>query len=345
MTSLTVLTAVYNGMPYLPASVESVRRQTFQDWKLLLINDGSTDGSADYLNSLKDPRIHIVHQQNQGLAASLNNGLRLCNTEFIARFDADDLALPTRFERQLAYLREHPRVGLVGTQIAMCGTVAVGRASSLPCRHEAIDANLMQGRHAICHSSIMYRTCMIREIGGYWALGVSEDWDMYLRMAERAELANVDEVLMHVRVVESGIQSRQMSEVRSRVQYACESASRRRRGLSPTTYDEFRERHSHDPWWRRTAGALETYAMLQYRKAQPEILGTRRALGHARLAWAATCAPSLTWNRISRVIRYRLRSAAGAAFPVRRSAPDSLEYPAPAGQSRNEIAKMSVRAQ
>jgi glycosyltransferase involved in cell wall biosynthesis len=96
---VTILMAVYNGMPYLTEAIDSVLNQTLKDWELLIIDDGSKDDSAAYLDSLTDPRIRVVHQANRGLAGALNRGLELCETEFLGRLDADDVALPTRFEK------------------------------------------------------------------------------------------------------------------------------------------------------------------------------------------------------------------------------------------------------
>jgi glycosyltransferase involved in cell wall biosynthesis len=309
MPTVTVLMSVYNGMPYLHDAVNSVLEQTFQDWTLLLINDGSTDGSADYLNQLDDRRIRVVHQSNQGLAAALNNGIKLIETEFVARLDADDVALPTRLEKQLAFLQSHPRVGMVGTQIAPLGAKRVGGGGNLPLDHHSIDFGLLHGHHSISHTSIMCRTALLREIGGYWPSGWSEDWDLYLRMGERAELANLNEVLVHYRVVESGIQCRYLSEVRSRISYACELAERRRQHRDPISYEDFMKLRREEPIWRRAAEAVQTYAQTQYRRALPEILGSRPARGYARLAWAATCAPQLTWNRVRRMVRNSLLSS------------------------------------
>ena len=303
MSQITILMACYNGMPYLPAAVESVQQQTFRDWTLLLINDGSTDGSTDYLNQLTDSRIRVVHQHNQGLAASLNNGIKLCETEFLARLDADDVAMPTRLEKQLAFLQANPRVGLVGTQIAPLGEKRVGSGGSLPLDHRSIESGLLNGLHRVSHTSIMCRTALMREIGGYWPKGVSEDWDMYLRMSERAELANLSEVLVHYRVVESGIQSRGMAEVHSRIAYACESARRRRAGREPITYEDFVKLRQQAPLWKRTVDAMHNYAQVQYRRALPEILGRHPTRGYARLALAAACSPLLTWNRVLRMVR------------------------------------------
>jgi glycosyltransferase involved in cell wall biosynthesis len=313
MSKLTVLMPVYNGLPYVREAIDSVLRQTLTDFTLLVIDDGSKDGSSDYLDSLTDPRVRVVHQPNQGLAGALNNGIALCESEYLARMDADDVMLPTRLATQLAFLESRPKVGLVGAQVAPLFNGRAGGGVALPLDHQTIDDRLMQGRHAICHSSIMCRTALMREIGGYWPKGVSEDWDMYLRMSERAQLANVNEVLLHVRVVETGIQSRQMNEVRARIAYACDAARRRRRGAATIAYEDFCQLRQQTPWWRKASERLETYAMVQYRKSQPEILGAAPLTGYARLAWAAACSPKLTWQRINRVVRHRLLSPANGS--------------------------------
>jgi glycosyltransferase involved in cell wall biosynthesis len=112
-------------MPYLPDAVESILRQTYADFTFIIVNDGSTDGTKEYLSSLSDPRILLINQANEGLGASLNTGLRKCQTEYVARMDADDISIPDRFFSQLEYLDAHPEVVMVGTQIEfLIGKVA-----------------------------------------------------------------------------------------------------------------------------------------------------------------------------------------------------------------------------
>ena len=289
MPQVSVLMTVYNGMPYLVEAVKSVRGQTISDWQLIIVDDGSTDGTAAWLDALDDSRIRVVHQANAGAPVASNRGLNLCDTEFVARLDADDVALPTRLEKQLAFLRSHPRVGIVGTQFRWLFDGSTGATRPIPCDHRSIDARHMNGRHGLVHSSMMCRTELLREVGDYWPFGVGEDYDLFLRMGERAELANLDEVLLHVRMVDSSLQSRQMAKVRTCVAYACESA-RRREQLPPIAFEAFCELRQADPWWKRLGRVSEVHAMAQYRKAQPEILGSRPIKGYARLAWAAICA-------------------------------------------------------
>ena len=92
MSNVSILMAVCNGMPYLPEAVDSIRRQTLAQWTFVIVDDGSTDGSAQYLDGLDDSRIRVLHTPNRGLGAALNRGLALCHTEFVARMDCDDVA-------------------------------------------------------------------------------------------------------------------------------------------------------------------------------------------------------------------------------------------------------------
>jgi glycosyltransferase involved in cell wall biosynthesis len=301
--------SVYNGLAYLPQAVESILNQTLQNFVFLVIDDGSRDGASEFLDQIDDPRMRIVHQPNAGLAAALNRGIELCETEYLARMDADDIAAPGRLEAQLEYMNRHPDVGLLGTQITTLGAARTGRPSALPTDHRRIYSELMLGRHAICHPTIMCRTEVIRRAGGYWPKGVAEDWDMYLRMGEQAALANLDRVYLQYRVHEGSLNGSQMAEIRQRIAYSCDAAERRATKRSAITYEEYVAERSQAPLWRRLGRALDVYAMLQYRRAVAEMLGSRPALGYARLAWAATCSPQLTSQRVVRVARNRVFAA------------------------------------
>jgi glycosyltransferase involved in cell wall biosynthesis len=304
--AVTVLMSVYNGLSYLPQAVESILHQTLKDFVFLVIDDGSKDGASEYLDRIDDPRMRVVHQPNAGLAAALNRGIELCETEFLARMDADDIAAPDRLEAQLEFMLAHLQVGLVGTQITTLGDARSGRPSSLPTDHSRIYSELLLGHHAICHPTIMCRTEVLRRAGGYWAKGVAEDWDMFLRMGEQAELANLDRVMLSYRVHSSSLNGSQMSEVRQRIAYSCDAARRRAAGRQAITYQQFAAQQQRAPLWQRAGRAMDVYAMLQYRRAVAELLGNRPKLGYVRLAWAATCSPHLTRQRIVRVVRKRV---------------------------------------
>jgi glycosyltransferase involved in cell wall biosynthesis len=293
---------VYNGMPFLRPAVESVLAQSLRDFRFVIVNDGSTDGTEAYLLQLADPRVLVLHQHNQGTATAANNGLAHCEGEYVARMDSDDIALPQRLHEQVAYLDAHQDVGLVGTQVAPLGSVRSGRSLRLPTVHEAIDAALVAGRHGLAHSSIMMRRELLKSIGGYWSLPLVDDWDMMLRMAEVGRLANIDEVLHLYRVHAGSLNGSGLRKMRLSIDFARELAKRRRGGLSPISLADFQRQRDARPVWERGWDRLHTYALAQYRVAVAEQCGGRPIRGGLRLAWAAACAPDLTAERIVRVI-------------------------------------------
>src|SRR5262245_4807279 len=114
---VTVLMPVYNGAPFLRAAIDSVLRQSWSDFELLIIDDGSTDGSAAIADgyAAAPPRVRVARVPHRGLVAALNRGLETIDTELIARADADDVSRPDRLSRQVAYLDAHPHIGACGT--------------------------------------------------------------------------------------------------------------------------------------------------------------------------------------------------------------------------------------
>jgi len=299
---VAVLMTVYNGMPYLQDSVKSILSQSLNNIRFHIVNDGSTDGTSDFLNAITDPRVHVYHQENQGTAAAANLGLEHCDTEFTARMDADDISLPTRLERQAAYLRQHCDVGLIGTQVAPLGDVRVGKSLRLPLTHAEVFGALMKGNHGLAHSSIMFRTKLLKRLGGYWDHRLIDDWDMMLRMGESAKLANLDEVLHYYRIHQESLNGVNMRRMRSHIAFACERANRRQRGRDDLTYDQFDRQCRERPLWKRTADQVFSYSLNQYRIATAEILCGHPLVGYRRLAWAAACCPPLTYRRLRRMI-------------------------------------------
>jgi glycosyltransferase involved in cell wall biosynthesis len=303
MPEVDVLMAVFNGMPYLPEAVESIRGQTLSDWRMVIVNDGSNDGTSRYLDGLRnDSRILVVHQANVGLGPALNRGLQCCESELLARIDSDDVAHPTRLEEQVAYLRHHPQVGLLGSQIVRVGDVRRGSCSRLPCDHESIVADLLRGTSALYHPALICRTELLRQIGGYWNHRLpAEDWDMWLRMAEVTRLANLDRALLSYRFHEGSLSGQSVARTRVAIAYAIDCCRRRRAGIALLDYEEFVAGRRGAPWRTRVAEAVEVYARQQYRMAMGELLGTHPVRGTLRLGWAACWSPGLTVHRLASV--------------------------------------------
>jgi glycosyltransferase involved in cell wall biosynthesis len=159
---VTLILPVYNGEAYLRPAIDSLLRQTFRDFELLIIDDGSTDGSAAIVASYADERIRFQRNaRNFGLIATLNKGFELARGEFIARMDCDDISLPHRLERQLDYLACHPDVALVGSWFEKLQ----GRRSRVvktPVDHAAIRFFLIFD-NTFLHSSIMIRRSLLEQ--------------------------------------------------------------------------------------------------------------------------------------------------------------------------------------
>ncbi len=306
MAEVTVSMNIYNAMPYLPEAIDSIRNQSLEDIEIFLVNDGSTDGSAEYIDGLDDPRITVFHQENAGTAVASNRAIDACRTPFIARMDADDISLPDRIAVQLDFMKRHPDVGMAGTQAAWFGTHSVGRSVQLPITHDAIWSALLGGYHGMVHATLMMRTEVIRAVGGYWSIPkLDDDTDMMLRMGEAARLANVDQTLYHYRILEHSLSGAALKRVRFSYEYSIELSRRRRAGLPSITPDEYRALRPRRPLRERLYEPFDLYARQQYRLATAELYNGHPLRGRARLALAALCAPPLTLQRVRRMLRKR----------------------------------------
>jgi glycosyltransferase involved in cell wall biosynthesis len=195
---------VYNAGCYLRPAIESILRQTFRDFELLIINDASTDGSPAILRSFSDSRIRIVQNANNlGLAHSLNRGLETAAGEFIARQDADDVSHPDRLETQVNFLKAHPDIALVGTQAVIIDEVGRYKRMLLdrPHDHIAIKWDLLFD-NSFVHSSVMFQKTIVRDnLGGYDpSYAACEDYDLWSRIAEVRRVANLSRHLVLHRV-------------------------------------------------------------------------------------------------------------------------------------------------
>lgn len=202
---VSVVLPVYNAEAYLESAVRSVLDQTFQDFEVLLMDDGSSDGSLGILQAFarQDSRCIVHTRENRGLVATLNEGIGYARGELIARMDADDLCLPERFERQVAFLDQNPDCVALGTSAWLIDAEGDRIAERfLPRTHGEIDQAHLRGEGgAIYHPAVMIRASSVRSVGGYrQEYRHAEDFDLFLRMAEIGTLANLPEVLFCYRI-------------------------------------------------------------------------------------------------------------------------------------------------
>lgn len=206
---ITVLMPVYNEEKFLREAIESILHQTFGDFELILLDDGSIDGSpailAEYAH--QDPRVSLVkNETNQGLIQTLNHGLEIANGEYIARMDADDISLPERFDRQVAYMDQHPEVGVLGTNIAQIDEKGrlMNRGRPLDSRpiSPTVISWMMLWRCAIYHPTVMIRRSVLRQTGFAYnpRFRHAEDYDLWTRLNKHTVIASLPEVLVYYRV-------------------------------------------------------------------------------------------------------------------------------------------------
>jgi len=190
--AVSVLMSVRNGAPWVKEAAESVLGQTVPDLELIVIDDGSTDATADLLATIRDPRLRMERHPPRGLTPSLNRALALARAPLLARLDADDLALPERLAWQRAFLDAHPEVGLLGTGVREVDVSGREIRVTRPPEDDAAIRRAMIRRNPFVHSSVMMRRSALEEAGGYdESLPVAQDYDLWMRMSRVTRVANL----------------------------------------------------------------------------------------------------------------------------------------------------------
>lgn len=216
--AISVAMSVYNGEPYLALAIESILAQTFADFEFLILNDGSTDGSAAIIDryAAQDGRIRAIHRENKGLIVSLNQLLDEARSAIIARMDGDDIARPDRFAKQYAFLKDNPDHGVVSswtTDIDAKGTPFPLGGDDQPTSHAEFLAAIESGGQLLCHPSAMFRRDLVRSVGGYHAaFRHCEDYDLWLRLSDKCKLASLPERLTLYRHTDGQVSNKHIVE-------------------------------------------------------------------------------------------------------------------------------------
>lgn len=203
---LSVVMGCYNNALTIKEAVDSILQQTFSNFEFFIIDDCSTDDTIAIIEKYNDPRIHIIkNKTNQGLGYSLSLGVALSRGEYIARMDADDVSFPSRFEKQIAYLREHRDVICVGTGAKKIGTISLfakffSRTIRPACDYEEIKAWLLIGT-PILHPSVMFSAKLLKKTGLNYNpdFKKAQDFELWSRMIWKGIIRNMDDILLGYR--------------------------------------------------------------------------------------------------------------------------------------------------
>ncbi len=231
---ISVILPVYNAEKYIEKAIFSVLEQTYINFELVIIDDGSTDDSKNIITRManSDSRIKLISRPNKGLIVTLNESINMSKGDYIARMDADDISLPERFENQVAFLNEHPECVVVGTLSTLIDSDGdeIGPFGEWV-KHDEIDAAHLSGHGgAIIHPSVMIRTEALRCVEGYREeFKSAEDIDLWLRLAEVGKVTNIDKRLILYRQHMDSIGHRNRIEQVTNTRKAILDAYKRRR--------------------------------------------------------------------------------------------------------------------
>ncbi len=229
---VTVLMPVYNASVYLQDAVDSILKQTFKDFELLIINDGSKDDTSSILQSFNDTRIRLVqHSTNEGLVKTLNEGLKSARGNYIVRMDADSVSLPNRISKQVKFMNANRDVALAGAWFRDINSKT--QVSKVPGKHEEIKSFLFFNP-VFAHSTVIIRKNYFQSHHLYYNADFphAEDYELSVRVSRMLKLANVPEVLLHSRYHDYRISSQHNNAQRSAI-HRCHQRQLMELGLKP----------------------------------------------------------------------------------------------------------------
>ena len=199
---ITVFIPVYNREKFIGEAIESILAQTFSDFEILLVDDGSTDHSVDKIRSFSDSRIRLVcHEENLGIPKTRNKGVELARGQYMAMLDSDDRAYPNRLEKQLAFLDAHPEYAQVGSWCRMIDAQGriLKKIKRQPVLPDDIHAQFLF-RCAMSNRSIMARTAILQEYRYRNDFPRCQDYELHVRLAKKYKLGNIPECLVYGRI-------------------------------------------------------------------------------------------------------------------------------------------------
>lgn len=196
---ISILIPIYNTpIEYLKECFDSIDNQTFQDWEVVIVNDGSNEEVTNYLKNLNKEKYNVYHQENSGISKALNYGLQNCKYNLVARMDGDDIMLPERLEKQLKYFNLND-VDVLGTQVQLFGISQDGMITNHPL---VIPRSIIQRLDwFLNHPSVMFKKDKVLSIGGYTSeFDGLEDLELWCRcLLNNYKLRNLPDMLLRHR--------------------------------------------------------------------------------------------------------------------------------------------------
>lgn len=303
---------VHNAVRFVEGAIRSVLAQTVQDLELVVVDDGSDDGSASLVRRLaaEDGRVRLVEQDHAGISAALNRGIEAAAGEWIARLDADDEALPSRTERQLAAAGQRPDVGVWSSwavTIDVSGRV-IGSARHGPETDAEFQRAHAAGAVEILHPTVLARRELLLRAGGYDSrFDGGEDLELWDRVGELAPILTIPEPLVRFRAHPTSLSTLRLREG-LRIHRFVAARRTARNGGDDLTWDEFVRQETDAPVLRRLRRSGVERAAVAYRRAGVSVANGDVAAAVPRLLLSGLLRPVWVSRRLWRqFLRPRLR--------------------------------------
>jgi glycosyltransferase involved in cell wall biosynthesis len=333
---VSVLLPALNAEKHLGEAIASVLAQTHRDFELLVLNDGSTDRTLEIAEQFRarDSRIQVITHGNMGMGATLNQALEFAASDWVARLDADDVMLPERLERQIAFVERYPRLAVAGSLVYYIGEDGgvLGAATSSLATPRDFERQQRDGTPiALHHPSVMMRKQAVIAAGGYRpAFWPADDFDLWARIAEQDGLILVQQdYLTRYRIHGASVSISAAAQAGRHVRWAKECAARRRRGQSEPSYGQFLEIEQSRPLFARANRHRRDLAKVLFKQALYDYSVGRYLRAHAGMSCACVLRPGFALPRLySRFLLPRWRAkrsgpgAGGAGLrPAQTAAP------------------------
>jgi glycosyltransferase involved in cell wall biosynthesis len=304
---VSVVMPIYNGAAFLAESIETVLAQTMPDFELVLVDDGSTDETAEIIRryAARDARIIPIAKANSGIAETLNRGMEAARAPWIARLDSDDLMLPARLERQLAFVAANPDLVAAGSYYEIIDPAGRSHGDRLPLPRTREElAGFLAAREPLSflHPSMIFRRDTALALGGYdRQTEPAEDVNLFARMlATGAPILIQPEVLLRYRVHPDSISSRSATRQFLSVCWTYHNFYAARDGQPTLSYEAFLAHQRGRPWGERLALRVQLLSDGLYRRYATALVGGHRTTAYAYLAAASALRPTKAVRRALR---------------------------------------------
>lgn len=235
---ISIIMSVYNAENFLQESISSILSQNFIDFEFIIVNDGSTDKSLQLINQIAktDNRIVVINQENLGLAMALNNALRISRGKYIARMDADDIALNNRLKIQAEFLQKNSEIDIVGSFVHAFGDNK-NRIWKFPVTKEDCDVAMLF-LNPLAHPAVMFRKSIVTSVGYYnTTFEYDQDYEFWARSSAYHRIANITRALLKYRIHEAQMGSVFSRSTRVKSQIRTQEFLLKKMGMNPSSND------------------------------------------------------------------------------------------------------------